>query len=92
MNKMAKFWARIGLTLDVDNKELEGKSLEEIGQLLENKLREFKKQTDTEEMYIEGDSYFPAWHMMEELIDAKLLNRGLTEDEFGQLMPLEFDL
>ena len=89
---MAKFWARIGLTLEVDDKELEGKSLKEIGQLLEKQVRDFKRQADTKNAYIEGDSYFAAWHLMEELMEANLLNKEMTENEFGQLMPLEFDL
>ena len=89
---MAKFWARIGVSLEVDDKELEGKSLEEISQLLEKQLRDFKKQADTESAYIEGDSYFPVWHLMEELIEAHLLNKDMTEDKLGELMALEFDL
>lgn len=84
---MAKFWARIGLTLDVDNKELEGKTLEEISQTLEKQLKDFKKRVDTEKEYL-------VWLFRESLIEANLISEEVTEEDVEASVSngLEFDL
>ena len=84
---MAKFWARIGVTLDVDDKELEGKTSEEISQMLEKQLKDFKKRVDTEKEYL-------VWLFRESLIEANLISEEVTEEdvEFSVSNGLEFDL
>ena len=91
---MAKFWARIGVTLEVDDKELEGKTLEEISQMLEKQLKDFKKRVDTEKEYLDGDAFFPIWFFRESLIEANLISKEVTEKdvEVSVSNGLEFDL
>ena len=84
---MAKFWARIGVTLEVDDNELEGKPLEEISQMLEKQLKDFKKRVDTEKEYL-------VWLFRESLIEANLISKEVTEEdvEVSVSNGLEFDL
>ena len=84
---MAKFWARIGVTLEVEDKELEGKTLEENSQMLEKQLKDFKKRVDTEKEYL-------VWLFRESLIEANLISEEVTEEdvEFSVSNGLEFDL
>ena len=89
---MAKFWARVGVTLEIDENEVKGKTLEEVSELLKSKLNDFKIKANTKTEYIDGDSYFPSCVTRQTLIELGLIDQGMTETEIQEVMPLEFDL
>lgn len=88
---MAKFWVRTGMTLEVDNNELQGKTLKEIHQLLGKKLINIQQRVNTDDEYFDGDTYFPIWHIREELIENGLINKEVTEADLEDARLFEYD-
>ena len=88
---MAKFWARVGVTLEIDDKELEGKTLKEIHQLLGKKLTHFQQCVDTDNEYLDGDTYFPIWNIRDKLIRDGLINEEVTEADLEDARLFEYD-
>ena len=88
---MAKFWVRTGMTLEIDNKELEGKTLKEIHQLLGKKINNVQQRVNTNDEYFDGDTYFPIWLIREELIKNGLINEEVTEADLGDAGLFEYD-
>lgn len=88
---MANFWARVGVTLKIDDKELEGKTLKEIHQLLEKKLNHLQQRTNTDDEYFDGEAYFPIWHIREKLIENDLIDEEVTEADLENAELFEYE-